>query len=291
MTTKSNWITFIGVPNSGKSTLLNKLIGTKISIVSPKVQTTRSLLKGIKVIDDTQLVFTDTPGIFQTAKSNLEKHMLNSAWGSLQDANTICLIMDCTKANNEENQSLLKNLQENKVKFSLILNKIDLIQKDMLLPLIAQLSKEYEFENIFIISALKADGLHDLEKHFVKTAIDSPWHYNADDITDAPLRYLVAELIREKIFFNADQELPYNMAVEIDKWEDTGKLAKISATIKVVRQAHKKMIIGSGGLMLKKIGTQARHDIESLLAKKVFLTMFVKVTDWHNNIREMVDYN
>ena len=289
--TKSNWITFIGIPNAGKSTLLNKLTGTKISIVSPKVQTTRTMLKGIKVIDDTQLVFTDTPGIFQKAKTKLEKYMLNCAWGSLQEANQVCLLVDCTKYEDHDNQYLLNRLSEQKFKVILVLNKIDLIEKRLLLPLTQKLNQNYDiFEKIFMISALEDDGIKDLEEYFIQNSKPGPWFFDKEDITDAPMRFLVAESIREKIFFHTSQELPYNIAVETESWEETDKLASISIVIKVVRLGHKKIIIGKGGQLIKKIGTQARKDMEELLGKKVFLTLFVKVTDWDKNIQEAVSF-
>lgn len=290
MESKSNWITFIGIPNSGKSTLLNKLIGTKISIVSPKVQTTRTALKGIKMIDNTQLVFIDTPGIFQKAKNNLEKHMLQCAWDSLFESNHICVIMDCTRFEDRENQYLLSQLAERKIKVALILNKVDLIQKDLLLPITQKLTEKYSFEKIFMISALKEDGLADLENYFVEHAKSSPWYFDPEDITNAPMRFLIAETVREKIFFHTNQELPYNIAVETESYEETDRLVKINVMIKVVRMTHKKIIIGQGGSLLKQIGTKARLDMEKLIGKKVFLTLFVKVTDWSNDLRNMVGF-
>lgn len=287
---KTNWISLIGVPNSGKSTLLNKLVGCKLAIVSPKVQTTRTMLKGIKMADDTQLVFIDTPGIFQKAKTKLEKHMLDAAWNSLGEVEKICLVMDCTKTDLEDNQALLNKLKMNNVKCSLLLNKIDLINKQELLPIVARLTKDFSFENVFMISAYKGDGLSELEEFFVKTAKSSPWHYDPENITDAPLRYLAAEIVREKIFLNTDQEIPYSTSVIVDKWEETEHLVRIDVTINVIRESHKKMIIGQKGLMVKKIGTDARIDIERMLEKKVFLSIFVKVTNWHNDMEEMIDY-
>ncbi len=288
---RTNWITFIGSPNAGKSTLLNKLIGTKISIVSPKVQTTRTVLKGIKAIENTQLVFTDTPGIFQKAKSKLEKYMLHSAWGSVQEANQVCLLIDCTRYDNSDNQYLLSQLTEQEFKVVLVLNKIDLIEKKFLLPLTQKLSQSHDiFQKIFMISALQDDGVKDLEEYFIQNAKPSPWLFNKDDITNAPIRFLAAEAIREKIFFHTNQELPYNIAVETESWEETAKLTSINITIKVMKLSHKKIIIGKGGQLIKKIATQARKDIEALLCKKVFLTLFVKVTDWDKNIQESVSF-
>ena len=289
--TRSNWITFIGAPNAGKSTLLNKIIGTKISIVSPKVQTTRTMLKGIKVIDDTQLVFTDTPGIFQKSKTQLEKYMLNCAWGSLQEANQVCLLIDCTKYDEANTAYLLDQLVEQNIRVVLIINKIDLIKKHLLLPLTEKLTQNRNiFEKIFMISALHSDGLKDLEDYFIKSAKESPWFFNAEDITNAPLRFLAAEMIREKVFLYVDQELPYHIAIETEEWKETDRLASITVVIKVVKLSHKKIIIGKGGQLIKQIGIKARHDIEALLGKKVFLTLFVKVTDWDKNIHEAVSF-
>lgn len=290
-TQKTNWISFIGIPNSGKSTLLNQLIGSKISIVSPKVQTTRTMLKGIKMVDDVQLVFTDTPGIFSKVKSKLEKYMVKTAWAALQDGNITCVIIDCIKALSSENLELLNNLAKQKISPILILNKIDLIKKHELLPIIAQLKDMIEFEQLFMISALKNDGIDTLEKYFISTAIQGPWQFDPEHITDAPLRFLAAEAIREKVFLYTDQELPYNIAVIVEKWEETEKLTRIMATIKVVRLSHKKIIIGSGGSLLKKIGTKARIDIENLLGKKVFLELFVKITSWDHDLQEMIDFH
>jgi GTP-binding protein Era len=289
--TKSNWITFIGAPNAGKSTLLNKLIGTKISIVTPKVQTTRTMLKGIKVIDNTQLVFTDTPGIFQKAKTKLEKYMLSCAWSSLQEANQICLLVDCTKYDELNTQYLIEQLISQNVKVILIINKIDLIKKPLLLPVVEKLSKNQNiFEKIFMISALEDDGVKDLEEYFLQTAKPSPWFFNGEDITDAPMRFLVAEMVREKVFLFTNQELPYNIAIETETWDESDKLVSIRVSIKVIRLGHKKIIIGHAGQLIKKIGTKARQDIEALIGKKVFLSLFVKVTDWDKNIHESVSF-
>ena len=289
--TKSNWITFIGAPNAGKSTLLNRIIGTKISIVSPKVQTTRTLLKGIKVIGDTQLVFSDTPGIFQKSKTQLEKYMLNCAWGSLQESNQVCLLIDCTKYDEANTEYLLDQLVTQNIKVILLITKIDLIKKHLLLPLVEKLIQGRDiFEKIFMISALHNDGLKDLQDYFVERAKESPWFFNAEDITNAPLRFLAAEMIREKVFLYTDQELPYNIAIETEEWKETERLASITVVIKVVKLSHKKIIIGKGGQLIKQIGIKARQDIESLLVKKVFLTLFVKVTDWDKNIHEAVSF-
>lgn len=290
--TKSNWITFIGAPNAGKSTLLNRIIGTKISIVSPKVQTTRTLLKGIKVVGNTQLVFADTPGIFKKSKNQLEEYMLNCAWGSLQEANQVCLLVDCTKYDESNTEYLINQLVAQNIKIILLITKIDLIKKHLLLPIIEKLTENRDiFEKIFMISALHNDGLKDLEDYFIRNAKESPWFFNAEDITNAPLRFLAAEMIREKIFLYADQELPYNIAIETEAWKETNSLASITVVIKVVKLSHKKIIIGKAGQLIKQIGIKARQDIELLLGKKVFLKLFVKITDWDKNIHEAVSFH
>ena len=273
---KTNWVSLIGIPNVGKSTLLNAFIGQKVSIVTRKPQTTRVLIKGIKIIGSTQLVFVDTPGIF-IPKSKKDKVMVRFAWQSIADVNQVFLITDISNYNSENNLSIIKKLKLEGIKANLIINKIDLIKKEKLLEIIDFMNERYSFENIFLISALKKNGLDKLKNYLVQTAIEEPWSFAEDEITDAPLKFQVAEIIREKIFIMTHKEIPYNVEVKILSVEQKPKLISILTDILVQNQNHKKILIGKNASLIKKIGMSARIDLERMLDKKVFLSNNVKM--------------
>lgn len=274
---QTNWISLIGTPNVGKSTLLNALVGQKVSIVTPKAQTTRTLIRGIKIIDSTQLIFTDTPGIF-SPKNQAGKNMVKLAWQGIAEANQVMLITDTFQYNSEENLSIINRLKQEHLKVSLIINKIDLIRREALIAVINEMKEIYPFENIFLISALKNNGLKELLQHFVQTATLEPWPFGEEDITDAPFRFQIAETIREKIFLNTHEEIPYNVEVEISSIKEEPKLTRIAAEILVKSEGHKKIIIGKHASLIKRIGTSSRIDLEKSLGKKVFLSTNVKLS-------------
>jgi len=280
-TTKSGFVAIIGLPNVGKSTLLNQLLGTKVSIVSPKPQTTRFNIRGVLTRDDFQIVFVDTPGIHD-AKSLFNQLMVKEALNALQEVDIILWVMDVTHRIPEEEKilDLIKKVNKPAI---LVLNKIDLIKKQELLPIIDYFSKLYDFHAIIPVSALKNDGLDRVLNELVKLLPEGPFYYESHQVTDLPLNLLIAEIIREKIFLLTYQEIPYSTAVKVEeiKEEPEKNLLYIQATIFIERDSQKGIIIGKGGRMLKKIGTLAREELEFLLGKKIYLDLWVKaLKDW-----------
>ena len=280
-TTKSGFVVIIGLPNVGKSTLLNQLLGTKVSIVSPKPQTTRFNIKGVLTRDNFQIIFVDTPGIHD-AKSLFNQLMVKEALNALQEVDIILWVMDVTHRIPEEEKILDLIKKANKPTI-LVLNKIDLIKKQELLPIIDYFSKLHEFHAIIPISALKNDGLDRVLNELIKLLPEGPFYYESHQVTDLPLNLLIAEIIREKIFLLTYQEIPYSTAVKVEeiKEEPEKNLLYIQATIFIERDSQKGIIIGKGGRMLKKIGTLAREELEFLLGKKIYLDLWVKaLKDW-----------
>ena len=280
-TTKFGFVAIIGLPNVGKSTLLNQLLGTKVSIVSPKPQTTRFNIKGVLTRDNFQIVFVDTPGIHD-AKSLFNQLMVKEALNALQEVDIILWVMDVTHRIPEEEKILDLIKKANKPAI-LVLNKIDLIKKQELLPIIDYFSKLHDFHAIIPISALKNDGLDRVLNELIKLLPEGPFYYESHQVTDLPLNLLIAEIIREKIFLLTYQEIPYSTAVKVEeiKEESEKNLLYIQATIFIERDSQKGIIIGKGGRMLKKIGTLAREELEFLLGKKIYLDLWVKaLKDW-----------
>uniref|UniRef100_A0A7V4N3M5 GTPase Era n=1 Tax=Thermodesulfobacterium geofontis TaxID=1295609 RepID=A0A7V4N3M5_9BACT len=280
-TTKSGFVGIIGLPNVGKSTLLNQLLGTKVSIVSPKPQTTRFNIKGILTKDNFQIIFVDTPGIYK-AKDLFNQMMVKEALSILQDVDIILWVMDVTHRIPEE-EKILDLIKEAKKPTILALNKIDLIKKEELLPIIDYFSKLYDFKAIIPISALKNDGLDRLLDELVNLLPEGPFYYEPERVTDLPLDLLIAEIIREKIFLLTYQEIPYSSAVKVEeiREEPEKNLLYIQATIFIEKDSQKGIIIGKGGKMLKKIGILAREELEFLLGKKIYLDLWVKaLKDW-----------
>ncbi len=280
-TTKSGFVGIIGLPNVGKSTLLNQLLGTKVSIISPKPQTTRFNIKGVLTRDNFQIVFVDTPGIHE-AKDLFNQLMVKEALNTLQEVDIILWVMDVTHRLPEE-EKILDLIKEANKPAILALNKIDLIKKHELLPIIDYFSKLHEFHAIVPISALKNDGLDRLLDEIVKLLPEGPFYYEPDRVTDLPLSLLIAEVIREKVFMLTYQEVPYSTAVKVEeiREEPEKNLLYIQATIFIERESQKGIIIGKGGRMLKKIGTLAREELEFLLGKKIYLDLWVKaLKDW-----------
>ena len=281
LNTKSGVVAIIGLPNVGKSTLLNQILGTKVSIVSPKPQTTRFNVRGIFTRDNVQIIFIDTPGIHDP-KDLFNKFMVKEAINVLEDVDAIVWVMDVTRRLPEEEKILEIIKQVNKPTI-LVLNKIDLIKKAELLPIIDYFSKLYEFKAIIPVSALKNDGIDLIIKELIDVIPEGPFFYEPDQITDLPLRLLIAEIIREKIFLNTFEEVPYCTAVYVENIEERPEknLLYIQAIIYVERESQKGIIIGKNGRMLKKIGTLAREELEFLLGKKIYLDLWVKtLEDW-----------
>jgi GTP-binding protein Era len=269
----------IGAPNAGKSTLLNALVGAKVSIVSRKVQTTRTLVRGIAIEGDAQIIFVDTPGIF-APKRRLDRAMVSSAWGGAGDADVVALLVDARKGVDAEVEAILARLQNFTATKILVLNKIDVIERAKLLDLAAKLNASVPFVETFMISALTGDGLGTFKDRLAALMPKGPWLYPEDQISDAPLRALAAEITREKIFERLHDELPYQSTVETELWKEMPDgSARVEQTIYVTREAHKKIVIGEGGRTIKAIGTAARTEIAEAAEHKIHLFLFVKVRE------------
>ncbi|WP_297456093.1 GTPase Era [Persephonella sp.] len=284
---KAGFVALIGRPNVGKSTIMNNILGTKLSIVSPKPQTTRMRILGVKHDKDAQIIFLDTPGV-QKGKDLLTKVVMESAVGSMEEADILVMIIEADKGWTKEDELILNNYIKKLNKPTiLVINKIDKMQdKRLLLPLIEESSQKHDFVEIIPMSAIKGENLDRFVETLKKYLPESPPLFPEDQITDLPLRFYIAEIIREKIFHNTRQELPYSAAVEVESIEEKGNLVVINATIYVEKENHKGIIIGKKGQMLKKIGQQARQELEALLGKKVHLNLWVKVKPrWKEDIR------
>ncbi|HUS20302.1 MAG TPA: GTPase Era [Terriglobales bacterium] len=291
---RSGFVSIIGRPNAGKSTLLNALVGEKVAIVTHKPQTTRNRIQGIvnvkaaKGRPQGQMILVDTPGVHKP-ESQLSKRMMQEVYDALEGRDLILLIVDATQKFGTGDEFVLKLVREAGGRVFLLLNKIDLLPKDRLLPLIAKYSAEYKFEEIIPISASKQEGLEVLLTKTINALPSGPRYFPQDQYTDQPERFLASEIIREKVLIAAGQEVPYATAVVIEQFEESKKLVKISATIFCEREGQKAILIGKGGVMLKKIGTSARLSLEKLLGTKVFLELFIKVVpDWRRS-RQFID--
>lgn len=276
------FVAVVGAPNAGKSTLINTLVGTKVSIVSPKVQTTRTRVLGIALHDNAQIVFVDTPGIFQPSQNNkLEKAIVSAAWDGVSEAETLVFMVDISKKSDKADQYILDHLKENSPKKTiLVLNKIDKSTREKMLEMAQKFNDQFEFDATFMISALKKNGVNDLLSYLAKNTPEGIWHYPEDHVTDMPMRLMAAEITREKLFNKLHQELPYNLTVETDEWEqfDNGDI-KISQTIYVARDTHKKIILGKGGEMIRQVGKSSRLELCEIMDANVHLKTFVKVRD------------
>jgi GTPase len=269
----------IGAPNAGKSTLVNALVGTKVSIVTPKAQTTRTLIRGIAVDGPAQLILVDTPGIF-APRRRLDRAMVGTAWGGARDADIAALVVDSRKGVEDEDEGVIRGLAEVRAAKLLVLNKVDVVAKPALLALTQMLNERAAFAAIFMISALTGDGVADLKRWLGAHVPAGPWLYPADQIADAPLRQLAAEITREKLYLRLHQELPYQSTVETEVWKELkdGSL-RIEQTIYVERESQRKIVLGKGGQTIKAIGAEARKEIATLIEKPVHLFLFVKVRE------------
>jgi GTPase len=277
--TRCGFVALIGAPNAGKSTLLNALVGSKVTIVSHKVQTTRALIRGIAIHERSQLIFVDTPGIF-APKRRLDRAMVTTAWTGAQDADVVGLLIDARKGIEEENEAILDRLDEVKAPKVLILNKVDVTPKEALLELAKKANDKAKFETTFMLSALTGDGVADARSWLAAHVPPGPWLYPADQISDAPMRQLAAEITREKLFERLHQELPYQLTVETEQWKELRKGdIRIEQTIYVERESQRKIVLGKGGQAIRAIGEAARRDIAEAADAKVHLFLFVKVRE------------
>ena len=275
--TSCGFVALIGAPNAGKSTLLNALVGSKVSIVSRKVQTTRALVRGIAIEGAAQIIFVDTPGIF-APRRRLDQAMVTSAWGGAGDADVVALLVDARTGFDEEVEAILSGLKKVKAPAILVLNKVDTVERSTLLKPTADLNERFTFRATFMISALTGDGVPHLKTQLAAMMPEGPWLYPEDQVSDAPLRLLAAEITREKLFERLHDELPYQSTVETESWKELPDgSARIEQTIYVARDGQKKIVIGEGGRTIKAIGQAARKEIAEAAEQKVHLFLFVKV--------------
>lgn len=277
---RCGFVALVGAPNAGKSTLLNQLVGTKVSIVSPKVQTTRTRVRGIVMTEDAQLVFIDTPGIF-APKRRLDRAMVKAAWNGADDADLVVLVIDAGAGITDEVRAIIDQLKSQNRKAILAMNKVDKVaDKEKLLRLSQEFFAEDVFTDVFMISAKKGSGTQDLVNFLAAKMPDGPWMFPEDDVSDMPLRLLAAEITREKLYYQLQQELPYSATVETELWEERKDgSVKLEQTIFVEREGQKAIILGKGGKRIKALGSDARKELEAIFERRVHLFLFVKVRE------------
>ena len=291
--TRSGFVALIGPPNAGKSTLMNQMVGQKVSIVTPKVQTTRSRIRGIAMKGTSQMVFVDTPGIF-TPKRRLDRAMVHAAWQGADDGDVLLLLHDCArKVIDDDTLAILAKIKEQKLTASLILNKTDLATPEKLLTRTKALSDEYDFEKIFMVSAEYGHGVEDVKSWLAEKMPLSPYLFDPEDLSDLPQRLLAAEVLREKLFLNLHQELPYQMTVETDSWEEKKDgSAEIRVSVYVSREGHRGIVLGKGGQTLRRIGQSARLELEEALDRRIHLLTHVKYRkDWMDDKDRYADWD
>ena len=282
--TRCGFVALIGAPNAGKSTLINRLVGSKVSIVSRKVQTTRTLVRGIAIEGNSQIIFVDTPGIF-APKRRLDRAMVTSAWSGAGDAEFVALLIDVRRGIDDEVDAILQKLPSISQPIALIMNKIDLVERERLLSLAQELNGRFKFIETFMVSAENGDGVPHIREVLARLMPPGPWLYPEDQVSDAPLRMLAAEITREKLFERLHDELPYQLTVETESWQERKDgSVRIEQTIYVARETHRKIILGKGGQSIKAIGEQARREIAVEIEAPVHLFLFVKVREnWVND--------
>ena len=284
MTEKSNptrcgYVAILGAPNAGKSTLMNHFVGSKVSIVSPKVQTTRTRTLAIAMVGQAQLVFVDTPGIFEP-KRRLEKAMVAAAWNGAEEADVVLLLVDAQRGADADVRRILDGLGNVRLPVFLVLNKIDQVPRERLLALTAEFIAMRSFAGVFFISALEGDGVNDVKQAIAEALPEAHWLYPEDQLTDISERLLASEITREKLFLRLHQELPYNLTVETETWKDQKDgSARVEQVIYVTREGHKPIVLGKGGQTIKAIGALARHEMEKVLDRRIHLFLFVKVRE------------
>ncbi|HBO59484.1 MAG TPA: GTPase Era [Alphaproteobacteria bacterium] len=282
--TRCGFVTLLGAPNAGKSTLVNTMVGAKVSIVSPKVQTTRSRVRGIVVKDDCEIVLVDTPGIFKP-KRRLDRAMVAAAWQEAEYTDLRVLMVDARRGLDDDTRAIADSLKNNRLAAVLVLNKTDLVKPEKLLELSAQLNASYDFKETFMLSAATAEGVKEFEDWLAQQMPESPFMFPEDQVSDLPNRLLAAEITREKLYMNLNQELPYVTTVLTDSWKDLDNGAiRLDQTIFVEREKQRQIVLGKNGAMIKKIGMQARQELEELFECRVHLFLFVKVREkWGDN--------
>ncbi|MBX9847007.1 MAG: GTPase Era [Xanthobacteraceae bacterium] len=277
--TRCGFIALIGAPNAGKSTLTNALVGSKVAIVTPKVQTTRTLVRGIAMEGPAQLIFIDTPGIF-APRRRLDRAMVSTAWTGAHDADVVAVLIDAKKGLDEEAEAILNKLDEVRQPKLLILNKVDIVEKEKLLALAQAANERGRFDATFMISALSGSGVADVRKWLAEHVPAGPWHYPEDEVSDAPLRQLAAEITREKLYLKLHQELPYQSTVETETWtERKDGSVRIEQTIYVERESQRKIVLGKSGQSIRAIGEASRRELAEIIEKPVHLFLFVKVRE------------
>jgi GTP-binding protein Era len=281
--TRCGFVALIGAPNAGKSTLLNQLVGSKLAIVTPKVQTTRTRLLGIAIDGPAQLIFVDTPGIF-APRRRLDRAMVAAAWAGAADADKAVLLVDAARAAqrgiDDDTKAIIGRLADSKRRVILALNKVDLLRRDKLLGVADELFRSGVFEEVFMVSALTGDGVADLKHHLSQNLPEGPWLFPADQLSDAPERWLAAEVTREQVFLQLHDELPYAATVETENWEERRDgSARIEQVIYVQRTSQRAIVLGEGGRRIKAIGARARAELEQMLGRRIHLFLFVKVRE------------
>ena len=290
--TRCGFVALIGAPNAGKSTITNNFVGSKVSIVSPKAQTTRTTIKGIGVYDNTQIIFLDTPGIF-VPKRRLDRAMVASAWNGFGDADINVLVVDAKRGMNDETLAIIDELIKRDACAVLAFNKIDLVPEERLQELKEEFENLFCFDAVFMFSAQSGDHITEFYQYLADNLPESPWYYPEEQMSDMPLRLLAAEVVREKLFLNLRQELPYALTVEPELWEhkDDGSI-RAEMTIYVAREGQKSIILGRNGVMIKKIGQSARLELEELLEERIHLFLYVKVREnWVDDPARYGDWN
>ena len=277
--TRCGFVALIGAPNVGKSTLVNALVGAKVTIVSRKVQTTRALIRGIVIENNAQIILVDTPGIF-LPKRRLDRAMVSTAWSGAHDADLVCVLLDAKTGIDEEAEAILTKAASVNHDKILVINKVDLVQREKLLALAQAANERMKFARTFMISAISGDGVDDIRKTLAEMVPPGPYLYPEDQMSDAPMRQLAAEITREKIYQKLHQELPYQSTVETDKWEERkDKSVRIEQTIFVERESQRKIVLGKGGATIKSIGADSRKELMQILDVPVHLFLFVKVRE------------
>ncbi len=278
-TTRCGYVALLGAPNAGKSTLVNALVGSKVSIVSRKVQTTRFSIRGLLIENKTQIIFVDTPGMF-SPKRRLDRAMVKAAWDRAHDADYAALLIDAQRGLDEENRAIVQRLGERKTPKLLILNKIDTIPREKLLELTQQGQNLLKPESVFMISALNGDGVRDIARYLADKLPSGPWLYPDDQLSDLPMRLLAAEVTREKLFDRLHDELPYALTVTTEKWEERKDgSVRIEQTVFVERDGQKKIVLGKDGSMIKAVSMAARTELSKLLETNIHLFLHVKTRE------------
>lgn len=282
--TRCGVVAVIGVPNAGKSTLVNKFVGAKVSIVTHKVQTTRSRIRGIAILDSTQVIYVDTPGIF-TPHRRLERAMVDAAWMGAADADIVVLVVDARRGASDEVVHIINGLNKNKRPAILTLNKIDTVKREALLALAEELNTKGTFDEVFMVSALNGDGVDDLQAYLASKMQTGPWLFPEDQLSDLPQRLLAAEVTREKAYLYLHQELPYALAVDTEDWQDfQDGSVRIGQVIYIERETQKGIVLGKGGQTIKRIRSEAQHELAEMLERPVHLFIHVKVREnWVND--------